>query len=57
MKQLEIIPKIKKLCKEHKYDEAANLANEIEFTDISTKALLLIAQHEKNFLTTATMGK
>ena len=50
MKQIEIIPKIKQLCIEGKYDEAIQLTGGIENMTIATKAHLLCIEHAQSKL-------
>lgn len=49
---LQLIPEIKQLCKEHRYDEAIKKTDELVRYDfgIAVKAHLLVIEHEKNYL-------
>lgn len=47
LEQLEIIPKVKQLCIEGKYDEAIALTDYIEDKTIAIKAHLLCIEHEE----------
>jgi hypothetical protein len=46
MKQTELITEIKRLCNEHKHDDAIKLTNEIEDKSIAVEAHLLCIEHE-----------
>ncbi len=49
-KQLEIIPKIKKLCEQAKFDEAMTLSDKIVIPEISVEVRILIIKSEQNYL-------
>lgn len=50
MNQVDLIPKIKDLCIEGKYDEAIALTNLIENKRIAIEAHLLCIEHEQAIL-------
>jgi len=48
MEQIELIPEIKRLCLEGRYDEAIVMTNDIKNKDIAIKAHLLCMEHEES---------
>ena len=48
MEQIELIPEIKRLCLEGRYDEAIVMTNDIKNKDIAIKARLLCMEHEES---------
>lgn len=50
MKQIELIPEIKRLCVLCEFDKAIALTNKIQNKVIAIKAHILCIESEKNFL-------